>query len=153
MEKSKISLYSPEVYRKCLARIAKLTPESKPKWGKMSVAQMLAHCAEIQDVSNGKLLENTRFIARLFKGMIRKMVLSNKPYPKSMKTHPQYEQTSSRDFHAEKQHLLKALEGFVNADMEKVAEVEHTFLGKMTLEEKGWANYKHLDHHLIQFGV
>ncbi len=24
-------------------RIEKLTPESKPKWGKMAVAQMLAH--------------------------------------------------------------------------------------------------------------
>ncbi len=153
MTKPKLSLYSPEIYRKCLQRIGKLTPETKPTWGKMSAAQMLAHCAEIQDVSNGKPLENTPFVVKLFKGMIRNMVLSDKPFPKSTKTHPQYEQNSDCDFEAEKQHLQKALEEFVKADMEKAADVEHALFGMLTLEEKGWLNYKHLDHHLAQFNV
>ncbi len=52
MEKK--SLYSREVYEKCQGRIEQLTPETQPQWGTMTAAQMLAHCSEIQEVSNGK---------------------------------------------------------------------------------------------------
>ena len=66
------SLYDPEVYDDILKRIENLTPDTTPQWGKMDAAQMLAHCAEIIDVSNGKPLLNTPFIAMLFKGYIKK---------------------------------------------------------------------------------
>ncbi len=144
------SLYSAEVHQECLERIGKLASDTQPQWGKMSVAQMLAHCAEIQEVANGKELKNTPFIARLFKGMIRNMVLNNKPFPKSTKTHPQYLQTAKRDFEREKNRLLAAVDTFVSAG---AAPGEHPFFGPMTAEEKGWSMYKHLDHHLQQFGV
>ncbi len=153
MEKIKPSLYSPEIYRKCLERIEKLTPNTKAQWGKMNPAQMLAHCAEIQEVSTGKPLENTPFAVKLFKGVIRKMVVGDKPYPKSSKTHPQFEQNFTCDFETEKQRLLKVMEEFVNADIERVLEIRHPLFGKMTLDEKGWVSYKHLDHHLSQFGL
>ena len=52
MEKK--SLYSSEVYEKCQSRIEQLTSETQPQWGSMTAAQMLAHCTEIQEVSNGK---------------------------------------------------------------------------------------------------
>ena len=150
MEKK--NLYSTEVYENCLNRIEQLTPETQPQCGSMTAAQMLAHCAEIQEVSNGKELKNTPFIAKLFRGMIRKMVLNDKPYPKSTKTHPQYLQTTECDFDAEKKRLLAALAQFVE-DKEKAESAEHPLFGKMTIEEKGWGMYKHLDHHLTQFGV
>ena len=82
---------------------------TQPQWGSMTAAQMLAHCAEIQEVSNGKELKNTPFIAKLFRGMIRKMVINDKPYPKNTKTHPQYLQTKACDFANEKKRLLDAL--------------------------------------------
>ncbi len=146
----KKSIYQPEVYHDILARIDKLSFESAPQWGTMDAAQMMAHCAAILDVSNGKPLENTPFVARLFKGMIRKMVVGEKPYPKSSKTHPQYLQSSSKDFELEKQHLLKSLEKSRKMEGE---ETKHALFGALTKEEKGWSSYKHLDHHLTQFGV
>jgi len=149
----KQNLYEPQVYQDCLARIDKLTPESRRKWGSMTVAQMLAHCAEIQEVSNGKELRNTPWLVKLFRGMIRSMVLSEKPYPKGMKTHRQYLKTSECDFEAEKKRLLAALEKFADAAKSPASQPTHPLLGKMTPEEKGWAVYKHLDHHLRQFGV
>lgn len=119
----------------------------------MTAAQMLAHCAEIQDVSNGKELRGTPFVVKLFKGMIRNMVVNEKPFPKNTKTHPQYRQTSDRDFEEEKRRLLEALDKFVNADVAQSERFEHPLFGSMTAEEKGWSMYKHLDHHLRQFGV
>jgi hypothetical protein len=149
----KKSLYSPEVYRECLDRIEKLTPETRPRWGTMSAAQMLSHCAEIQEVSNGKELKNTPFPVKLFKGLVRNMVVNEKPYPKNSKTHPQYRQTAARDFETEKRRLLAALDQFVNMDQKQAEAIRHPLFGKMSPEEKGWSIYKHLDHHLTQFGV
>lgn len=150
-QSASVSLYSPGTYQESLDRIEKLTADSQPQWGKMSVAQMLSHCAEIQEVTNGKELKNIPFVARLFKGMIRKMVVGDKPFPKSSRTHPQYVETSDRDFEAEKRRLLGALEVFVNREEREMP--PHPLFGKMSTEEKGWAMYKHLDHHLSQFGV
>ena len=145
------SLYNPEDYENCLTRIDQLSAESKPQWGSMTAAQMLSHCAEIQEVSNGKELKGTPFIAKLFKGMIRKMVVNEKPYKKSTQTHPQYRQTEERDFETEKARLLAALKSFIGA--ENSPGHPHPLFGTMTHDEKGWSAYKHLDHHLTQFGV
>ena len=144
------SLYHQQVFDETLRRIESITPETKPQWGKMDAAQMFAHCAEIVDVANGKPLVGTPLIARLFKGYIKKMVVGPKPYPKSTKTHPQYLQTESKKFEQEKQHLLNALHKMRELEGEKV---KHAMFGVLTTEEKGWSMYKHLDHHLQQFGV
>jgi hypothetical protein len=116
----------------------------------MTVAQMLAHCAEIQEVANGKDLKGTPVIVRLFGPLIRRMVVSDKPYPRSTRTHPQYLQVEERDFEMEKLRLVAALDSFVDAGPRAS---RHPIFGRMTAEERGWSSYKHLDHHLTQFGV
>ncbi len=147
---TKQSLYDSDVYRAVRARLDALTPDTPPQWGAMTAAQMLAHCAGIQEVANGKPLRNTPLIARLFKGMIRRMVVGEKPYPRSTRTHPQYLQTDERDFDTEKRRLLDALQTFKET---KGQPGRHPLFGTMTVEEKGWSAFKHLDHHLTQFGV
>ena len=87
----------------------------------------------------------------MLKGMIRKMVVGPKPYPKNTRTHPQYLQTEPRDFDTEKARLLAALNAFVEAENSPAR--PHSLFGVQTHDEKGWAGYKHLDHHLTQFGV
>jgi len=44
-------------------------------------------------------------------------------------------------------------EKFHNENPVIAAEVSHTMFGKVSREPKGWGMYKHLDHHLTQFGV
>lgn len=150
MEKK--NLYKQEVHKECLDRIDQISQDTQPQWGKMSAAQMFAHCAEIQEVTNGRELKGTPFIVKLFKGFIKKMVLSEKPYPKSTQTHPQYKQHNDKDFEEEKARLKKALQNFVDNES-RAEEIKHTLFGTMSREEKEWAMYKHLDHHLTQFGV
>lgn len=146
------SLLDTEVFEESLKRINKLTPETQPQWGKMSVAQMLAHCTEIQDVCNGKELKNTPFLLKLFKGVIKKMVVNNKPYKHSTPTHPQYKQKEQKNFEEQKSRLINSLETFM-ALHKAGNNQKHSFFGVMTWEEKGWAMFKHLNHHLGQFGV
>ncbi len=146
----KRSLYDQQVFEETLNRIDHLTHETKPRWGKMDAGQMLPHCAETIDVANGKPLEGTPFLVSLFRGYIKKMVVGPKPYSKNLRTHPQYLRTEPVDFAQEKQHLLDALHKLKAQEGEKI---KHTMFGILTPEEKGWGMYKHLDHHLQQFGV
>lgn len=144
------TLLDDAVYESCLARLDRLTPESRPRWGSMSVAQMLAHCAEVQEVTNGKPLEGTPWLLRLAGPLIKRAVLSRRPYPKGVRTHPQYLQTSEKRFEPEKRRLLEALREFRASGAEGA---RHPLFGPLSAEEAGWGAFKHLDHHLRQFGV
>lgn len=146
-------LFDPKVYQELIDRINKLTPDSQPLWGKMNVAQMLAHCAEIQKVINGKELKNTPWYVKLFSGMIKKSVVGTPPYKKNLPTHPQYIIASEEEFEASKNDLLTAMEKTITMTKEEHATTKHALFGKMTNDEKGIASYKHNDHHLSQFGV
>lgn len=45
-----------------LNRIDKLSPNSQPQWGKMDVAQMLAHCSSFQDIAMGNSFSSERLV-------------------------------------------------------------------------------------------
>jgi len=146
------SLAMPEIISACQARIEALTPETAPIWGKMSAAQMMAHCAEVLEVAVGKEIQGTPWFIKLLKPFVRKMVVGPKPYPRSTRTHPQYIVVKEKDFTGEKARLLGAMEAFGEACSGKEG-LDHPFFGEMTVDEAGWAMYKHLDHHLRQFRV
>ena len=148
------SLYNEATNQQVIERINALTPELQAKWGKMDAAQMLAHCADALEVMAGeKELGKTPFIARLLKGVIRKAVIGDKPFSKNSPTHPQYVQTEPRDLERERKRLISVINRFVAEEESVAAAREHPAFGILTREERGWSMYKHLDHHLEQFGV
>jgi hypothetical protein len=148
------SLYDGEVYQQCLDKIEKITEETKPQWGSMNSAQMFAHCSEIQEATNGKKVTDTPFFLKLFLPLVKRLVvISKKPYKRGERTHPKFKQKPDKDFAVEKKRLLAALDKFHNTDKKTAEQIVHSLFGKMSLEEKGWAMYKHIDHHLTQFGA
>ncbi len=145
--------YDRDTYEALLGRIARLMPDAAPGWGRMNAAQMCAHCAEVAEVANGKALVGTPWYVRLMGGLIKKMVLSDKPYPRSAKTHPQYEIGAGVSFEEQKARLLEVLAAMHSAGRARGGQSRHPIFGAMTADEQGWATYKHLDHHLTQFQV
>jgi hypothetical protein len=143
------SLQDPAVVGPLRERIERLTPTTAPQWGRMSVAQMLAHCAEVQEVMNGKPLTGTPWYIRLAGPLIKRAVLGRRPYRRGLRTHPQYEVADEHEFAAERDRLLDAIESAGQID----GPVDHPIFGHLSAEEAGWAGYKHLDHHLTQFGA
>lgn len=141
-----------DVLAEIQTRISALSAMTPAKWGKMSAAQMLAHCAEVQDVANGKDLSHTPFAIRLFASFIKRAVTSVKPYPRDVRTHPQYVVDRDVDFEEARERLLAAIRA-MHEKLAGVKAIQHPLFGRMTREEAGWAMYKHLDHHLRQFGV
>ena len=116
----------------------------------MDAAQMFGHCAEITEVAMGKELQGTPFLIRLIAPLIRRSVLSEKPYTKNSPTHPQYVYADPVEFEEQKTRLLAVLHRLRD---EGPRPYRHTLFGSMSPEESGWVGYKHLDHHLQQFGV
>ncbi len=152
ISEKKRNLMDTDVQAEIETRIAALSAVTPAKWGKMSAAQMLAHCAEVQDVTNGKDLSHTPFVIRMFASFIKRAVTSMKPYPTDVRTHPQYVVEEDVDFDEAHARLLTAIRSMA----EKLAgakDIHHPLFGRLTREEAGWAMYKHLDHHLRQFGV
>jgi transposase InsO family protein len=58
-----------------------------------------------------------------------------------------------RDFVAERQRLRGLIDRFAAGGPAGCTKHPHSFFGPMTPEEWAALNYKHLDHHLRQFGV
>lgn len=135
-------------------RIDKLTPNTTALWGKMTVAQMLAHCNVTYElVYEDKHPKPNAFKAFILKAFVKNIVVSEKPYKRNSATAPEFLVKNDKDFEAEKQRLIN----YIN----KTQQLGEThFDGKRShsfgvLNKTEWNNmfYKHLDHHLSQFGV
>lgn len=153
--KSMKSMYAIDAYEEVVRRIDNLQGDAAAQWGKMNVSAMLAHCSEIFEVFNGtKELKGTPWFMRPLRGLIRRAVFSAKPFRRGVPTHPQYDVSGGTfDFDDERDRLLANIAAFVSEDPDVASRREHPLLGVSTPDERGTMMYKHLDHHLSQFGV
>ncbi|NKI26327.1 DUF1569 domain-containing protein [Arenibacter sp. 6A1] len=135
-------------------RIQLLSPQSNNLWGTMNVGQMLAHCnVTYEMIYTDKHPKPNSFMRFILTLIVKPMVVNEKPYKKNTKTAPQFVIAGERDFEAEKKRLIDYL-----IKTQELGETHfhlkesHSF-GPLTKTE--WSNlcYKHLDHHLSQFGV
>jgi len=149
------NIFDQSVAQEIIDRINKLTPSTQHLWGKMSVAQMLAHCNVTYELvyEEGKHPKGNAFMRFIIKLMAKDMVVNEKPFKKSINTAPFFIMKEDKDFETEKTRLIN----FITKTQELG---EAYFDGKEShsfavLNKTEWNNmfYKHLDHHLRQFGV
>lgn len=134
-------------------RIDRLSADSKPEWGTMQVAQMLAHCAAFQDIPMGNAYPPRGLLGRFVGRFARPMFYNEKPLPHNMSTIPTIMIEDDRAFMAEKERLKQKIATFQCGGLEKCSAHPHPFFGKLTPEQWGKGIYKHVDHHLKQFDV
>ncbi|MFD0696342.1 DUF1569 domain-containing protein [Paenibacillus sp. GCM10027628] len=136
-----------------LNRIENLSPNSKPQWGTMNVAQMLAHCSSFQDIAMGNSFPPRDWLGRLIGRFVKPIFYNDKPLPTNVPTDSTILILDDRDFEIEKEKLKQKILTFQSNGPEKCSSHPHPFFGKFTSEQWGKGIYKHLDHHLRQFGV
>lgn len=142
-------LFDQKEFDQFKKRFDQLNEHSIPIWGKMNAAQMLAHCREIQEVCNGKVLNGTPFLIKIFRNFIKKSVLNQKAYKRNTPTHNQYKINDVKDFDNEKKLFLASLDQFVS----NKGSTDHSLFGILTEEERNQAVVKHHLHHMEQFGI
>ncbi len=144
------NLFDPVVKQDIIDRINKLTPQTQRKWGKMDVSQMLSHVQLPISCAYGTHKVKGSFLLNLLGPLFKSVLYNDKPYKQSLPTDKTYVIVDAKDFEKEKQDLLEMLNRF---SIDNIVLENHPVWGKMTKEQWSKATWKHLDHHLKQFGV
>lgn len=146
------SLFDKVAYEEILQRLNNLKADSPRQWGKMTVAQMLTHCKEAYKVPlTSKPLK--RHPLSIIGWMFRSQLYNNKPYRQNLPTAPNFIVKDQRDFDKEKAEMLSIVKAFHERGAAGIGDKVHPMFGKMTADQWGRSMWKHLDHHLRQFGV
>lgn len=148
------NIFDNGVTEELIDRVNKLNSETQPQWGKMSVDQMLAHCnVPYEMVYTDKHPKAGGLKKLLFKTFLKPIVVGEKPYKRNSRTAPDFIISDRRVFADEKKILVDNLTKTKQHGRSHFDGVESPSFGALTSDE--WSNlfYKHLDHHLSQFGV
>ncbi len=145
------NLFDPAVKQEIINRINSLTPQTERKWGKMDVAQMLAHLQVPMGVALGTHTVKGNWLMRLILPLFKKALYDEKPWKQGLPTDKTFVMTGTpKDFEKEKATLLEMIGRFTEANM---INEKHPVFGKLTKEQWSKATWKHIDHHMKQFGA
>ncbi|MBK9247377.1 MAG: DUF1569 domain-containing protein [Ignavibacteria bacterium] len=137
-----------------IKRIQTLKSTSPALWGTMNVSQMLAHCNVSYEMIYDNIHAKPNLLLKLIlKLLVKKSVVGEKPYAKSLRTAPAFIIKDSKDFDKEKSRLIAYIIKTQELGDNYFDNKESNSFGPLTKNE--WNNmlYKHLDHHLSQFGA
>lgn len=148
------NIFTEEVSQQIIDRINKLTPETQAQWGKMNVPQMLAHCNVTYEMIYTDKHPKPNFLMKaMLKAMVKNKVVTPAPYAQNGPTAPAFKIADKREFEKEKVRLVDHINQTQQLGENEFDGKESHSFGKLNKNE--WNNmlYKHLDHHLKQFGV
>ena len=148
------NLYEAATVEEVKGRMARLGPGSERQWGKMNVAQMVAHCSGPMEWALGDSLPPRMFLGRIFGPLVKsKLLREGTPMGRNAPTAKSLVVADERNLDEERKRLYGLMDRFAAAGPGGCTTHPHTFFGPLTAEE--WSNlmYKHLDHHLRQFGA
>ena len=135
-------------------RLAALRPGSERQWGKMTVAQAVAHCALGVETAVGDLKPPRVLIGRMIGGIIKPMVVGDdKPMKRNSPTAKSLVVADDRNLDVERKRLVQLIDRFVAAGPDGCTTHPHAFFGRLAPQEWSILMYKHIDHHLRQFGA
>ncbi len=148
------NLFNAQEAQQTIERINSLTPETENVWGKMDVAQMLAHVNVayelVYDNKHPKPGGFQKFMIKLF---AKNVVVGPKPYKRNTRTAPMFLIEGERDFEAERNRLIAYIRKTQELGGAHFDGRESHAFGNLTEAEWNTLFSKHLDHHLQQFGV
>lgn len=139
--------------KEILVRIDQLKQGAQPQWGRMDVAQMLAHCSSFQDIAMGITHSSRSWLGIIIGKFAKPIFFNDKPLPRNMSTIQNIMIVDKREFEVEKEKLKQNILTLQREGPKHCTNHPHPFFGVLTSEEWGKGIYKHLDHHLKQFSV
>jgi hypothetical protein len=147
-----MNLFEPAAAQEILTRMDGIKANTPANWGKMNAAQMMAHCQAPFRSYFGETKMKRGLMGILFGKMAKKKLFSDKPWPKGLPTDKSFIVTEEKEFDIEKAKLIDCINHFTKEGY-TITACTHPFFGKMSSQEWAVLGYKHMDHHLKQFGV
>lgn len=146
-------VFEPAVTAALRTRIESLTPGTRALWGKMSVDQMLAHCTTIYRQTLGEVGGGPWLLRAFARTFFKTSIVGDKPFARNLPTPQNFRVSDPRDFARERARLLDLVARLHGEGAPAFEGRAHVTWGPLSARE--WSNlyYKHLDHHLRQFGA
>jgi hypothetical protein len=136
------------------ARAAHLRPDSERQWGLMTPAQAVAHCAAGLEWAVGDRHPPRVPISRILGPIVKPWVFrDDEPMRRNSPTAKDLVIRDDRDLPTERERLFGLIDRFAAGGPAGCTTHPHAFFGRITAEQWAILMYKHLDHHLRQFGV
>jgi hypothetical protein len=150
-------LFDPIWVEDANRRILQLGPESERQWGSMTVAQTLAHCTSGIDMATGIIHpRRASFPAPLIGRLIKPLVFrDDTPMRRNSPSSPELfsADPAKCELKSECSRLIAAIGSFASRGPACCSRSPHPFFGPLTPQQWSILMYKHIDHHLRQFGV
>jgi hypothetical protein len=147
------TLLESSAFEEISKRIEQLTPESQRQWGKMDVAQMMAHLSNGLELTLGDKKPPRLWLGWIVGGFFKASASDDRPFPHNSPTDNSLRVTESKNFLAEKPRVMVLLARFKEGGLSGITSHPHPFFGFLTPEEWSKLQYKHFNYHLGQFGV
>ena len=147
----------PEPRAQLLRRLEGLTPTTQRRWGTLSAAEMLCHLGDTCESVLGLRVAPGPPSSGKPRPVLKWLILySPLPWPKGARTRPGVDPhrdgTKPGEFGRDRARVISGLEQLATAPADRLA-ANHFMVGPMTRDDwHRWA-YKHVDHHLRQFGL
>lgn len=148
------TLFEPAVAAEVKVRLQNLRPDTPRQWGTMNAAQAVAHCSGGMEMALGDTRPRRVLAGRIFGGIVKRLALGNDaPMRRNTPTVPEIVVADRRKLDDERLRLSGLIDRFAAAGPAGCTTHPHAFFGRLTPQQWAELMYKHLDHHLRQFGA
>ncbi len=144
------SLRDPATKNGIVQRLQRLTLSTTPRWGKFNAPRMVCHLNDSIAVGLGEIPSHSvnRKVFQYFP--LKHLAMYVVPFPKGFPAPPEMLSTAPADFEADRQRLFELIHRLAGAPQGKGP--EHPLFGPLSMDEWNALQWKHIDHHLKQFG-
>jgi hypothetical protein len=145
------SIWQDETRRELSDRVGAVAWDRRAEWGKFSAPKMVCHLADSLKMAMGDLKVVRKRLPIRYPPL-KQFIIYVAPFPKSASTAPELLVRAPREWAndiADVQDLL------ARAGSARTTEAwpEHPLFGKLSKRAWGVLIYRHMDHHLRQFGA
>ena len=151
------NLFDPGEVADVRQRILQLNAASGRQWGSLDVASMLAHCTAGFGMARGSIRPRRAPFPASIVGLLLKPLVfrDDKPMRRNSPSSPELfpDNSAPHGFEQERSRLLTAIETFATEGVACCSLHPHPFFGPITAQQWAILMYKHVDHHLRQFGA
>jgi len=145
------SLWQDATRREVVERLGRLTPENRAAWGTMTAPRMVAHVADAMRMALGDLPTKSKRLP-LRHPPFKQLFVYVLPFPKNAPTARELLSREPGGWETELAACRALIERF-GAERRDRDWPEHPAFGRLSARQWGILGYRHVDHHLRQFGV
>lgn len=145
------TIWRDEDRRELSDRVGRMTSERRAEWGTFTAPKMICHLADSLKMAMGDLAVASKHLPIRYPPL-KQLIIYAAPFPKSSPTAPELLARQPREWASDVDDLQALL---ARAGSARTTDTwpDHPAFGKLSTRAWGVLIFRHMDHHLKQFGA